>query len=851
MTPAPRGLSRFVAALATLVALSACTAEDRDQPLEQVGTIEIPVADTTTRTNFNIDDPTLEIPVTFQVSDGDLLTLVWSDEFDGAQLDPETWFFESGDGANFVGDGGIQGLPSGWGNNELQWYLPDNAQIENGVLQITARRETVGDFGYTSARITTRDRFAFKYGRIEASIKLPSGQGLWPAFWLLSQDSPYGSWAATGEIDILEAVNLDGQPGPGGVGGGNNIFGTIHYGGVFPANQFSSVDYTPSEDVTGSFNTYALEWDEFEMRWYFNGVLYAVQNSWFSTAAPYPAPFDQPFHILLNLAVGGNLPGAPNGSTPFPATMEVDWIRVYSGEETAGEPAAPGIIPDDVIYATDPGETVDLVFGVDYTGFEPFGSGSTFNNNVTSDSSFSPVFGVTTGNGYGAQVGQFAIVGFADGFASAYQSLVFKAKNLNNDLVRVRLLPDGNYVDIDLASSAYSTSLGDGWYQVVVPIADLGGAATANALLFETDNTAPASFTFLLTDFGFSATSGGGGAAILPENVVYASDPGVTEDLAPPGVDNFGSGAVFDFNFAGDPDFNPAIEVVSGEGYGAGVHVGFVAFTGYAAGFASGYGNFVFKVKGDAGNLGAFEVKFIGNGDTSQVYNLATYGGVTDLGNGWLQVSIPMSDFAANIAVNDGFLLGPFGAQAAPFTFLLTDIGFTSSAGGGGGGGAGDLAVNGGFETGDLSGWALFPVSANPDEQTVVTTNPRTGTYAGRLNNTTPGTASLIKQANLAPVAIGQTATVSFSARGSFGPGGVAFAEFFTELAGEGTSSAQILGGAPLPLNADPNVWTPFEFVVPITADVSGGITLQLTATTGGAGSFADVYYDDVSIVIN
>ena len=857
MIPGPRGFLRFVAALATMVALSACTAEDRDQQLEQVDTIEIPVADTTTRTNFNIDNPTLEIPVTFPVSDGDLLTLVWSDEFDGAQLDPQTWFFESGDGSNFVGDGGINGLPSGWGNNELQWYLPDNAQLENGVLKITARREAVGDFGYTSARITTRDRFAFKYGRIEASIKLPSGQGLWPAFWMLSQDSPYGSWAATGEIDILEAVNLDGQPGPGGLGGGNDIFGTIHFGGEFPANQSSTVAYTPSEDVTGGFNTYALEWDEFEIRWYFNGILYGVQNSWSSAAGPYPAPFDQPFHVLLNLAVGGNLPGPPNGSTPFPATMEVDWIRVYSGEEAAGEPAAPGIIPDDVIYASDPNETVDLVFGVDYTGFEPFGSGSIFNNNVTFDSSFSPVFGVTTGNGYGAQVGQFAIVGFADGFAAGYQSLVFKAKNLNNNLVRLRLLPDGSYLDINLASSAYSTSLGDGWYQVVVPIADLGGAATANTLLFETDNTAAAPFTFLLTDFGFSATAGGGGggAAIVPENVVYASDPGVTEDLAPAGVDNFGSGAVFDFMFAGDPDFNPVIRVASGEGYGAGVHVGFVAFTGYPAGFAAGYGNFVFKVKGDAGNLGAFEVKFIGNGDTSRVYNLATYGGVADLGNGWLQVSIPMSDFAATVAGNDGFLLGPLGGQAAPFTFLLTDIGFTSTAGGGGGGGsgggAGDLAVNGGFETGDLSGWALFPASAAPGEQTVVTTNPRSGTYAGRLNNTTPGTASIIKQANLAPVAIGQTATVSFSARGSFGTGGVAFAEFFTELAGEGTSSARILGGAPLPLNPDPNVWADFEFVIPITADVSGGITLQLTATTGGAGSFADVYYDDVSIVIN
>src|SRR6056297_340550 len=705
MMPGPRGLTRFVAALATLVALSACTAEDRDQPLEAIESIEIPAADTTTRTNFNIDNPTLEIPTTFPVSDGDLLTLVWSDEFDDAQLDPETWFFESGDGANFVGDGGITGLPSGWGNNELQWYLPDNAQLEDGVLKITARRETVDDFGYTSARITTRDRFAFKYGRIEASIKLPAGQGLWPAFWMLSEDSPYGSWAATGEIDIVEAANLDGQPGPGGVGGGNKIFGTIHYGGEFPANQSSSVDYTPSEDVTGGFNTYALEWDEFEIRWYFNGVLYAVQNSWFSTAAPYPAPFDQPFHILLNLAVGGDLPGAPTGATPFPATMEVDWVRVYSGEEVEVEPADPGIIPDDVIYASDPNETVDLVFGVDYTGFEPFGSGSTFDNNVTFDSSFSPVFGVTTGNGYGAQVGQFAIVGFEEGFAAGYESLVFKAKNLNNDLIRVKLLPSDAYLDIDLTNSSYSTSLGDGWYQVIVPIADLTGVAMATGLLFETDDTASDAFTFLLTDFGFSGTAGGGGGGavgIVPDDVIYATDPGVTVDLVfgvdYTGFEPFGSGSTFDNNVTTDPDFNPAFGVTTGNGYGA--QVGQFAIVGFAAGFASGYATLDFKAKGLNNDL--IRVKFLDAGDYIDI-DLINSVYSTSLGNGWYQVSVPIADFTG-VDTATGLLFETDDTAPEAFTFLLTDFGFSGTAGGGGDV-SGGIAVNGGFETGTFQGW--------------------------------------------------------------------------------------------------------------------------------------------------
>ena len=136
--------------------------------------------------------------------------LVWSDEFDGVGLDATNWSYDIG-----------TGCPSlcGWGNNELQWYLEDSAELRDGKLVITAREESVSGKNYTSARINTQDRFAFKYGRIEARIKLPAGQGLWPALWMLSQDSDYlcgGEpcvWAATGEIDIVEAVNLDGTGG--------------------------------------------------------------------------------------------------------------------------------------------------------------------------------------------------------------------------------------------------------------------------------------------------------------------------------------------------------------------------------------------------------------------------------------------------------------------------------------------------------------------------------------------------------------------------------------------------------------------------------------------------------------
>jgi beta-glucanase (GH16 family) len=244
------------------------------------------------------------------------LTLVWSDEFDAPRLDPENWYFESGDGSQY-------GIP-GWGNNELQWYLPDSAALSNGTLLITARRESRNGKDYTSARINTRDRFAFRYGRIEARIKLPRGQGLWPAFWLLPQDNVYGTWAASGEIDIVEARN------PGATGG-NSIYGVLHYGGQYPNNVSSGESYAVASDVTADFHTYALEWDETEMRWYVNDILFAVRNTWFTSAAPFPAPFDQQFYVLLNLAVGGNFPGPPNASTVFPATMAVDYVRVYSG----------------------------------------------------------------------------------------------------------------------------------------------------------------------------------------------------------------------------------------------------------------------------------------------------------------------------------------------------------------------------------------------------------------------------------------------------------------------------------------------------------------------------------------
>lgn len=242
-------------------------------------------------------------------------TLVWSDEFDGSEVDLGKWTFQLGDGSEV-------GLPSGWGNNELQYYTADNTTVSDGMLTIEARNETVASgFLYSSARLRSRFKGDWTYGRFEMRAKMPVGKGLWPAFWMLpSETSIYGTWAASGEIDIMEYVGS--EP--------SRIFGTLHYGDAWPNNVFTSNEYElESGTFNDNFHEYAIEWDAQEIRWYIDGEEYARQDDWFTTAGPFPAPFDINFHLLLNLAVGGNLPGSPSSETVFPQQLVIDYVRVY------------------------------------------------------------------------------------------------------------------------------------------------------------------------------------------------------------------------------------------------------------------------------------------------------------------------------------------------------------------------------------------------------------------------------------------------------------------------------------------------------------------------------------------
>jgi beta-glucanase (GH16 family) len=241
--------------------------------------------------------------------------LVWSDDFDGPTLDYSKWECE----VNAFGGG----------NNELQIYTDHakNVRIENSLLVLEAHHENTPMGGiqrdYSSGRVRSKHRGDWCYGRFEIRARLPKGQGLWPAIWMLPTDEKYGSWAASGEIDIMEALGH--EP--------DRIHGTLHYGGLWPNNTSdgSQTYKLESGDFSDEFHTFRLDWDESGMKWYVDNMLFREPPSsqWFSASAPSPAPFDQRFHLILNLAVGGNWPRNPDRSTLFPARMEVDWIHVY------------------------------------------------------------------------------------------------------------------------------------------------------------------------------------------------------------------------------------------------------------------------------------------------------------------------------------------------------------------------------------------------------------------------------------------------------------------------------------------------------------------------------------------
>jgi beta-glucanase (GH16 family) len=236
--------------------------------------------------------------------------LVWSDEFDGKSLDQTKW--------ELIVNG------RGGGNKELQYYRKENVRIENGMLLIEARKEKFtgpdGSRDYTSAKIRTRAKGDWTYGRIEVRAKLPKGKGIWPAIWMMPTDNHYGNWPNSGEIDIMELVGH--EP--------NRVHGTLHYGDRQKRQMEKGDSYQLKPGTfADDFHIFALEWEQRKITWSVDGVVYQTQKDWHTRDAPFPAPFDQRFHLILNVAVGGTWPGNPDATTNFPASMLIDWVRVY------------------------------------------------------------------------------------------------------------------------------------------------------------------------------------------------------------------------------------------------------------------------------------------------------------------------------------------------------------------------------------------------------------------------------------------------------------------------------------------------------------------------------------------
>ena len=233
------------------------------------------------------------------------MTLAWSDEFTANYINSNNWSYDTGG--------------SGWGNNELEYYTNSNknAYTTGGYLVIEARKETMGTNNYTSARMISKDKQTFTYGRIDFRAKLPKGQGVWPALWMLGNNIGTTPWPACGEIDIMELLGHEPQ----------KTYGTIHWGAAGGASTHIGGNYSlPSLTFNDKFHLFSLKWEADKMTFLIDDVVYFTANK---SQVNGNYPFDKPFFFIMNLAVGGNWPGNPDAATVFPQRMIVDYVRVF------------------------------------------------------------------------------------------------------------------------------------------------------------------------------------------------------------------------------------------------------------------------------------------------------------------------------------------------------------------------------------------------------------------------------------------------------------------------------------------------------------------------------------------
>lgn len=254
-------------------------------------------------TNFITDNAGFTTPLTYPG-----MALVWNDEFSGSALNENVWNYETGNGSG------------GWGNNELEYYTNStkNSFVSNGNLIIEARKETIGSFNYSSARLTTQNKKTFKYGRIDIRAKLPKTKGIWPALWMLGSNISTVGWPASGEIDIMELLGQ--EPA--------KVYGTLHYGASSATHASKGNSYSLSSGTFfDQFHVFSMEWKQDQIKLFVDNNLFFTFSNTDTGSNPYP--FNAPFFFLFNVAVGGNWPGSPDATTTFPQRMIVDYIRVF------------------------------------------------------------------------------------------------------------------------------------------------------------------------------------------------------------------------------------------------------------------------------------------------------------------------------------------------------------------------------------------------------------------------------------------------------------------------------------------------------------------------------------------
>ena len=246
--------------------------------------------------------------------------LVWSDEFNGNDINMENWSYDVPTNGRY--------------NGEIQSYTENNAFVKDGSLILEAREEDITEtdgqtYNYSSAKLISKGKQKWTYGKVEVKAKMPSGQGIWPAIWMMPEDEPfYGTWPVSGEIDIMELLGH--EP--------DTVHGTIHFGK--PHQQRQGHYYLPDgQSFADDYHIYSIEWEPGEIRWYIDGNLYHTANDWFTKSDSnaddytYPAPFDQDFFLIMNISVGGGWPGNPDETTVFPQQMAVDYVKVFQKDE--------------------------------------------------------------------------------------------------------------------------------------------------------------------------------------------------------------------------------------------------------------------------------------------------------------------------------------------------------------------------------------------------------------------------------------------------------------------------------------------------------------------------------------